>query len=859
MSKIYPNAPCPCGSGKKYKHCCGRKKGLDYESLVKSDLKLEDFVIEKISEDVTFLANALQLIIGPYGYSYCEANKDELQREYDKDSLLSYVKSDKMKVYATTANSDSTQVLKVRPYGGNVLDEVDDILSLWKKGHISEEGYQVELFHAYILDYLEKRFLDYLYVPTAAAIEGQKFGPFARRGYDFLLGLALYLELQLGVHVYLNQVNGWIVPQNEKQSIVSYFDIEDISVNTGMLIFLSDYAKLLGRISEQYKAAEEVALYHNIGAYTEEEYPERRQMISPGFYKAPLEYNYMSYLRYLVSATCFNIDNLYTAAILSFPQCDFVKYIFGLESIIELFEEKVEQREIDPSKYLDMDKLKDFAETNGLELRSGKHIQTRKNIYHTAVFWLADELNGVGNHMKPTQLDYVDVAEINDDEFTLKDGLRNINPARKSTSTQAVRKLKLELYQVLNGKSFALQVGARPGDIETCETVGKYPMLPWISNGKEHTVHCKPFDRKPRNRADLYSADVKKRQEYLTMEYRLTSIPVNCIEEYLNPDVFYHWEERNELLKETKRKNEELKVVNDNLKRHIRLNQELVRSLSHSSANYLNSDRLAQTGIALHQADNGNPTLDKLHAEGLYLMLQSEQELYFSRQLNGLVWRCSADPEILEEQLKCSLSKTEGLSILAPAEFAMKSILARILFREDDRRSEFIREKLGKTETEWTAVRSSFMLDILAADTEDGCVIDWWGKNIGSIEVAISEVWNKIKIIKNQAFYDLITEITTELLLNALSHGDVTAPVQLEFGQNVSGNGRPTWVYVACKNRIGAHFEGGRGVGVSSLHETILLLNRNEKGIEQIKQEDEFAVRVWLDRSFLRAKRKENE
>ena len=23
--KIYPNEPCPCGSGKKYKRCCGRK------------------------------------------------------------------------------------------------------------------------------------------------------------------------------------------------------------------------------------------------------------------------------------------------------------------------------------------------------------------------------------------------------------------------------------------------------------------------------------------------------------------------------------------------------------------------------------------------------------------------------------------------------------------------------------------------------------------------------------------------------------------------------------------------------------------------------------------------------------------
>ncbi|MCC8017186.1 MAG: SEC-C domain-containing protein, partial [Lachnospiraceae bacterium] len=24
--KIYPNDPCPCGSGKKYKKCCGRNR-----------------------------------------------------------------------------------------------------------------------------------------------------------------------------------------------------------------------------------------------------------------------------------------------------------------------------------------------------------------------------------------------------------------------------------------------------------------------------------------------------------------------------------------------------------------------------------------------------------------------------------------------------------------------------------------------------------------------------------------------------------------------------------------------------------------------------------------------------------------
>ena len=24
VAKVYPNDPCPCGSGKKYKQCCGR-------------------------------------------------------------------------------------------------------------------------------------------------------------------------------------------------------------------------------------------------------------------------------------------------------------------------------------------------------------------------------------------------------------------------------------------------------------------------------------------------------------------------------------------------------------------------------------------------------------------------------------------------------------------------------------------------------------------------------------------------------------------------------------------------------------------------------------------------------------------
>ncbi|MGG1754207.1 SEC-C metal-binding domain-containing protein, partial [Bacillus pumilus] len=32
MGKIKRNALCPCGSGKKYKHCCGQKSGGEQTS-----------------------------------------------------------------------------------------------------------------------------------------------------------------------------------------------------------------------------------------------------------------------------------------------------------------------------------------------------------------------------------------------------------------------------------------------------------------------------------------------------------------------------------------------------------------------------------------------------------------------------------------------------------------------------------------------------------------------------------------------------------------------------------------------------------------------------------------------------------
>ena len=854
--KIYPNDPCPCGSGKKYKKCCGAKKNIRYDDLKRSDLQLEDYIIEKLCEDIAFLENALQLIIGPYGYLFCKENSEEIKREYLKDRLNAYVKSDKAKVYLSVENSDKQLLRKVRPYGGVNPEEQQDIISMLEKGHICYEGCQIELFHAYLMDYLIRRFDDYYYIPSEKAIEGREFGSFAHRGYDFLLGITLYLELQLGVHIYLHLANPFI-PADVENSLCERFGLEELQIDDkikkAMVPFLMGYANVLTKIGTMYNAANEVELYHFIGAYAEDEYADRKAIIQPDFYKPyPYQYNYMGYLLFLVSATCFNSDWLYNNANALFPQCDFLKYLFGLESIIELFEEKKSEHRIKPTDYLNLDEIKAFEDETGLKLKTQEHVYDRKDLYHIAVFWFMDELNGLCHHFKPIDLVYEDFAEINEDDFTIKEGLRKINPARKSTKIKATRKLRMELYNILNGKCFTLRDGVKAGDINEVGLVGKYQILPWLSNGKEKTVHSKPFDRSKRPCEDLFG-NIEKRQAYLTMEYRLTAIPVNCIEEFLNPDVFYSWEQRNELLKLTTKQNEELHATNDILIKHIHLNEELVRNLSHSSANYLNSDKLAQIGIQLHNAVKDDPAIEQLHYDGLLLLLQAEHETFLRRSLDSLAIRCRADGQKLKDTIREGLSETEGESIYSPLDFAVKTVVSRILTREDDIRSRAVRKKFHKSDKEWYELRESFISEVLA-DRESA--LEWCNKYLCVIKIEISEKWLNIRIIEDRAFFNLLVEILTEELLNAFSHGDVNEEITITFGESdvIRRKGRfvPTWYFVRTINVKGEVYKGGRQTGIKTLGATLLLLNSNKRGVEYNNLTDNYIVTAWLESNLLR-------
>ena len=856
MKKVGRNDPCPCGSGEKYKNCCGSALNVEDKNLNKpcqSDLALEDFVIDRLSEDAFFIANAIQLILGPYGYSYFEKYSNEIIDDYKNNGLEKTVGNDAFSVYSTTRNKKRT-LKKIKSFAGDNPEDNQDLLVLLKQGYVT--GYQIEILHKYLMNNLKMRFKDYYYVPTERSKEDHCFGAFARRGYDFLLAITLYAELQLGVHTYLLVARDEVEPlmaehaEYVEERIHAFYgtDGKQIKYGYGMAEFLLGYADVIMKIEKEYNPTEEVNAYYSAGIFSEKEYEERLQSIQPEFYPSPLHYDYILYLKMLVLATITNTSDVYNRTNMAFPQCDFIRYLFGVEKVIELFEDKLQGKTY-KTEDVSQD-IKQIVEESGGEIKDVKI--SRKELYDELVFLWMDNINTIYNHYKHKELEYIDFPnDPNDDEQTVINGMHLINPARRTTRISPPRSLVMDLYNLFNGKSFELRCGDKPGSFDEMKVVGKYPILPRISNGKEKTIHISPFDKTPMEVSQLCSFDIGERQKFLNMEYRLTSIPVNAIDRYLDPEAFKVWEERNKLL-------EEVEEQNENLKRQIETNHKLVRNIAHSAANYLNSDRLGKTGVQLHTAENGNPTLEELHSDGLLLMLQSEQEKHLTRQLKGLVRRYQSDQteseikakaDVIDSGIRTSISKTEGVDIDEIIAFALKTVIARILFSDSDSKGEEIRKKARVNEIEWTNSKSTFITEVLAKDEDSGAVYNWCKDNLVDISVKISDMWKKIKIKKNGDFDDLITEIVTELLINAMVHGKVDECICLELGQENKENGRPKCAYISVKNK----YEKKRskmGYGLTSLDNSMSLINGNKQSLECIEEGDMFETKVWIDRRF---------
>lgn len=66
MKKIGRNDLCPCGSGKKYKNCCGKSNVITMESLIEKELTnvqvdLLKFALENYEEEVNeFIADWIE-------------------------------------------------------------------------------------------------------------------------------------------------------------------------------------------------------------------------------------------------------------------------------------------------------------------------------------------------------------------------------------------------------------------------------------------------------------------------------------------------------------------------------------------------------------------------------------------------------------------------------------------------------------------------------------------------------------------------------------------------------------------------------------------------------------------------------
>ncbi len=844
MAKIQRNDPCPCGSGKKYKQCCGKaeNKAFTEYSYKETDLHLVDFVMKHLDEDFVFLLDALQGILGPNGYGF--EHITELKAELFRDGFKAYVESDHLNLHKNIDDETRLYSSTERAYSTPIPEKQYDVIQLLREKIICE--YEVSLFHAYVIDNLKKRFDDYLYVPSKAAIKGQKFGAFAHRGYDFLLASTLLLELQLGVHIYyIEAYKNTEIAGKAKSEVNRLLNLDNTPYSDmpdGFYIFLLSYADVLVELMHNFDIKTDVEMYRSIGAYSNDrEYEAAKSVINrkyTGVSANIYSVDYIFYLKTLIISICTGNDSCVSCV--GFPQCDYLKFIMGMEDICTLFEQKLKEKTVTvPAWLVTLDPEKNTDDIHSYKI-------TRKDVYDSAVFHFFDEINGFFNSIKTEDLVYKDDAEINEDEFTLVDGGHKTNPARKTTRTKPIRKLVMELYDSYNGKNFKLY------DEKDGEKVilGSYPILPWLSSGSENTIHCEPWDRQTRDLKDLFSADPMKRMKFLTMEYRLTNIPVNCVEEFLNPDVFKDWAERNDLLNELKKKNQDLEEKNRALERHIKLNEDLVQNLTHSSANYLNSNNLRQTGLKLHNAVEGDPGVDILKEDGLMLLLQSEKEDFLKRKLDSLKLHCRADGSKLRESLRKSITHEDGVDIYYPLDFAIKSLMSRILFRQGDIRADFIKEKLGFTGEKYIQLRSSFILDVLADKTgAENLAINWWKSNIGNLNILLSSKWETIKILKDRDFYDFISDIFAEQLLNVLSHGDITKPVEIELGQEEGTEKHPKWVYVRCKNTVGEHYSSGLEKGIDTLNGMMLSINSNNKGVETTDDKTpgtQYEVTVWI-------------
>ena len=805
-----------------------------------------DFICDNLSEDIEFIQHCINVPENAFirdSAELCAAGIKNPENVFN-EMLQDFRKN----------RAGYITVHDIRAYSAVPVEDFYDYPRLVKEGLISVE--QAELVHCCLLLYVKRRFDEYKFFPEYNAFRPQVYDDYYHRGYDFLLGIVLTLEILLGMHVLFNEqrlersvqiYNLDFVYWNDyrKQNLASNPFISSPNRFAGVLLLMNDYRALIRDLDSQYSSEKELeeakskgvfkdekdfadkksdwtSLKNAVGRFIQNRFPQKNPYCS----REP----FLQYLENMLTAICFNNANAWGACLLLFCQADYARLIVGMEQVHELFSNS------DTTAY--------------------NNKETRKKLidaYHLTVYNLMDELNLNGTVF---QIEYIDKLTPDARETDRLEGMLNgkkcrfyrNNPAAKYFTAHPLRSLRREITEMLQGKYFVLEDrnGVRRA---------RFPMMHSLGSSNKRFVEGDPYDGGARDYELLVSYDYSDRLVFMTMEYTVEEFPANCFAEFLNPDVFFYWLDQKQLLCETKEQNERLerqkneleklnalldkkngelseinKALDDNNKRlryTIDVNSKLVQEISHNSTHRLSPDTLERTGRKLYEAKAGDPSLPDIKMEGVGLFARASGEAYMRRRLNELSFRFSAASEddyalSIKRSVTQNAEDKNACSIEQILETVIRDFVCSVLFDANTGRMERIRENLGITSQKAEALRMEYTDSYYLFDSsEDLRLLHWFRKHFFALETGFDERWFDRRFVRDGVMYNILCTVLYELLLNAATYAEDT--VRLQFGCIIENRRRV--LSLTEENRCAdTSFSGGKR-GVKSIADIIGDLN----------------------------------
>ncbi len=130
MPKVNRNAPCPCGSGKKYKNCCMRRDQLS-ESRELSITPLEGALLSRLYEfaqSAGFDSDIVQAFALYWGGSYDLGGSAEMEEEERRRTLDWFIHD-----YHTSQDRRYVLDLFIEKQAADLSPEAKEVLEAWRK------------------------------------------------------------------------------------------------------------------------------------------------------------------------------------------------------------------------------------------------------------------------------------------------------------------------------------------------------------------------------------------------------------------------------------------------------------------------------------------------------------------------------------------------------------------------------------------------------------------------------------------------------------------------------------------------------------------------------------------------------